>query len=594
MGGGPATASGSDFQSRVFAFIAVHILGDRSLRWLENTPDTPSAVLSETGGPGDDFGIEFVDSPLFVEAQAKHGLKKDKRFWEAIQLFSERWDATPDALGVLIVDSDSSRTIRRDLRLGLRRLRQKRDDHQSDITRKVLKELGERTAQLYIVEVDIDTDSSHGLGLAQEILRNCLVDAEQALSGWKSLVAEGLEQAKNRGRADKNWLEGLLSKQHTQPKALQGAFPTHRLPPGALGRTNQPVTALTQLNREDVVLEEVNSHLKQGRPRVGLKLLEQLDDEEVAARPVKTRLLRASCLLASGDVPASIKELREAVDYGSNDALVMSNLAQALLVGRQVEEAVALAQQTLAIDPGNRLAWVVLIQADPEVDLDELPSELLSDQDIWRARSMAALRRGDSDEGFTCARSALGCGPRNSDALLVYIRALLATSESEPDRSKHADLMQDLRRVADEALGMVDEFERPQVVEELLLAAAVASLALGDDDRAVEQLRTARRVPRHSVRPTMLLARVLRDAGRSTDALVLVDEEIADGSSPELRLVRAGLLVDLERQPEAAKELESFPYKETVLGQVPLLLEVAIDGECQGCCRPICDHAAAS
>jgi len=347
VGGGPATASGSDFQSRVFAFIAVHILRERSLRWLDNTPDTPSAVLSETGGPGDDFGIEFVDSPVFVEAQAKHGLRADSRFWETIQFFAERWDATPDALGVLIVDSDSSRTIRRVLRRDLRRLRQNRDDHQADITRKVLRELGERTAQLYIAEVDIDTDSSHGLGHAQEMLGNCLVHAEQAPAAWRSLVAEGLEQAKDRGRAEKKWLEGMLSKQHLQPKALQGAFPNHRLFQGALAPTNQAVAASTQLNREDVVLEEANSHLKQGRPRVGLKLLEQLDEIEVAARPVKTRLLRASCLLASGDVPASIRELREAADYGSDDDLVRSNLAQALLLGGQAEEAVKLARQTI-------------------------------------------------------------------------------------------------------------------------------------------------------------------------------------------------------------------------------------------------------
>jgi len=220
---------------------------------------------------------------------------------------------------------------------------------------------------------------------------------------------------------------------------------------------------------------------------------------------------------------------------------------------------------------------VVLIQADPAVDIDELPSELLGDQDIWRARSMAALRRGDYHEELACARSALVSGPRSADALLIYVRALIAESESEPDRSKHTAAMQDLQRVAKEALDMVDDFERPQVAEELLLAEAVASLALGEDDRAMEQLRGARRVPGHSYRPTMLLARILRDAGRSAEALAFVDEEIAASSGPELRLVRAGLLVALGRQQEAAKELESIPSTGTVLRPVPLLLEVAID-----------------
>lgn len=52
--GGAAASSGATYQTRVVAFVYVHILAQMRLGWLSLADDTPLAVSGKTGGPGDD------------------------------------------------------------------------------------------------------------------------------------------------------------------------------------------------------------------------------------------------------------------------------------------------------------------------------------------------------------------------------------------------------------------------------------------------------------------------------------------------------------------------------------------------------------
>ena len=72
--GGDATFSGTTYQTRVLAYVEVHVLTQRPLRWLGPVDDTPQAVLGETGGPGDDVRVELGRRIPEFEVQAKHEL----------------------------------------------------------------------------------------------------------------------------------------------------------------------------------------------------------------------------------------------------------------------------------------------------------------------------------------------------------------------------------------------------------------------------------------------------------------------------------------------------------------------------------------
>src|SRR4029079_11061866 len=73
-GGGAAGSGGYDFQARVLAYVAAHIVGGRRLDWFDDQADIPTAGGAGTGGPGDDLQLECAKGP--VEAQVKRGLDR--------------------------------------------------------------------------------------------------------------------------------------------------------------------------------------------------------------------------------------------------------------------------------------------------------------------------------------------------------------------------------------------------------------------------------------------------------------------------------------------------------------------------------------
>ena len=79
---GSGGGGGYEYQAIATAYIAVHILLQKRLDWIENLNDLPIAVAEETDGPGDDIRITLQDE-ITIELQAKHGLQKNK-LWEPI------------------------------------------------------------------------------------------------------------------------------------------------------------------------------------------------------------------------------------------------------------------------------------------------------------------------------------------------------------------------------------------------------------------------------------------------------------------------------------------------------------------------------
>ena len=106
---GKGAAGGFDFQARISAFVAVHVIAKRQLRWTRlNDGDVPAAVQAESGGAGDDVRIELAGSQIVYECQAKRGLKAGKRLDEAVDLLAGLLHR-PDERGILVVDPTSAR-----------------------------------------------------------------------------------------------------------------------------------------------------------------------------------------------------------------------------------------------------------------------------------------------------------------------------------------------------------------------------------------------------------------------------------------------------------------------------------------------------
>ena len=127
-GGGPATASGINFQAAVTAIAGVHLINGSPLGWLDGlVNDTPVAVWAETGGPGDDIKLELRDKST-VEVQAKRGLQSGSRLWDSLMRLAHAIAKGKINYGVLVVSPDSSRTIAYELSQDIRRLADGRTD----------------------------------------------------------------------------------------------------------------------------------------------------------------------------------------------------------------------------------------------------------------------------------------------------------------------------------------------------------------------------------------------------------------------------------------------------------------------------------
>ncbi|HBB36277.1 MAG TPA: hypothetical protein DDZ80_07905 [Cyanobacteria bacterium UBA8803] len=224
---GSGGGGGYEYQARAAAYINAHILAQQPLGWLleHSTPDVPIAVVEETNGPGDDINITLEDGAV-IELQAKHGLKKDKDFWEAIVKLANGLRQQPSLYGILLTDSTASGTIKDKLRQDLKRLGQGRTDDLKKITQEVIDKLNAEDIRntttlfrrLQIIVIDLD-DDSQGAKSAQILLSQVINDQKQAGQAWNTLVKDGFSLITNRGRRDSEGLARLLSRHHIQLSA---------------------------------------------------------------------------------------------------------------------------------------------------------------------------------------------------------------------------------------------------------------------------------------------------------------------------------------------------------------------------------------
>jgi len=193
--GGSATERGMDFQARVSAIVMAHLIAEQPMGWLKDIlDDTPLELDAETGGPGDDVRFLTKDRKR-VELQAKRGLERDKRLWEALlPLAKGIADDHMDA-GILAVCPNSSRTVKEELAEDIRRLGTGRTDNLRDIGRDFSEQLTAASldirvvcSRLRIVVINAVDGNEDSQSAARGHLARITPNTEAA---WKSLVDLG-------------------------------------------------------------------------------------------------------------------------------------------------------------------------------------------------------------------------------------------------------------------------------------------------------------------------------------------------------------------------------------------------------------------
>jgi len=233
--GGSAGDGGFQFQAKIIAFVAVHMLAEAALTGLEQDIEgIPIAVAAETNGPGDDIRIELTQSLHFIELQAKKGLRVDSRFNEAIEKIAIGLCLDTTSRVVLAVDPTASSRIRQKLPSDLRRLRLSREDtpHDRDLFNRVIQlfaahakdeeETRELVKRFFVHVFDMEkADVQTALFLLRSSI---LLDEKQAKAAWNLLVQAGHELITTRGCYDAAFFVRFLQNESDNTIRLRGSL----------------------------------------------------------------------------------------------------------------------------------------------------------------------------------------------------------------------------------------------------------------------------------------------------------------------------------------------------------------------------------
>jgi hypothetical protein len=212
---GSGGAGGYEYQANAFAYVAVHVVCKQRLNWFDDFDDTPTAVSSETSGPGDDLGIETLGG-LKIEVQVKRGLSRGVKFDEAVRRIFVGLVKDQMLRGVLLVDTKASEPIRVDFRSDVLRLAGGRTDGIENSTNEVLQLISDCVGtdiaifrRFRVVVADLG-DGESDRTVATGLLRGVIEEPEATNTAWDVLGKDGFRQMSHRGRRDADALIQFL------------------------------------------------------------------------------------------------------------------------------------------------------------------------------------------------------------------------------------------------------------------------------------------------------------------------------------------------------------------------------------------------
>jgi hypothetical protein len=213
--GGKGQASGSDYESDVFAYVAAHVLAAEPLSWFEDPRDVPVEIRVQTQTAGDDLVVALRDGRE-IEVQAKHGAGGNDDFVDAAVRLFEVLHRDQSIRAVLLVSSSSTLTVRTEFREDARRLGDGIDVARRNVMEKVRSAFDARHAffdplvlrRFRLIVLDAD-EGSAGAGYGQSLLAR-IGDPDARYRMWAQLAKQGLRVARRAGSQDRDALGELL------------------------------------------------------------------------------------------------------------------------------------------------------------------------------------------------------------------------------------------------------------------------------------------------------------------------------------------------------------------------------------------------
>jgi len=210
--GGSAAGGGVDFQAAASALCMVHMARGTPLGWFDSVNDTPLSVSAETGGAGDDIGLQLQNGN-FLEVQAKRKLTANSELWDALVALCCRAHQDATFYGVLAVGPTTSVTIRDQLARDIIRLGQGREDDLSPLAVTLIEKLSAisvPTSACYRVRIQTLHLLEQDGASIQSALANLASITTQPKHAWERLQAEGVRLIKLRGRRDAMSIVGVI------------------------------------------------------------------------------------------------------------------------------------------------------------------------------------------------------------------------------------------------------------------------------------------------------------------------------------------------------------------------------------------------
>jgi tetratricopeptide (TPR) repeat protein len=536
---GDGTFAGTNYQASVIAFVFVHVITEAKLRWLPTADDTPSAVSGEVKGPGDDARVEFGSGDAAVEIQAKHGLKPQKAV-EAFQAIKSEASAADVTAVLLVVDSSSSNSVRRDLRRDLDRMRSGRTDGIRELTRRIVADLGDEgasaIARVHVRVVDVDSAADNEAARALELLSDHLEDPSKALAAWAILERDAASMCAERSRRTRKALLDLL---------------------GAAGITLRPPRRTRKWHDD---LRYSKKLLGEDEPAKALDVLNLVEADIKGASPdgevlYRINQHRASAHLQLGDYDEAKRYAQKALDHNPEGIHALVNLANAQALGGDVAAAVVTADRAIGLHPQDATAWLMRYQLSlsPGQKPVVAPPDVTARKEFRTELVRVYLFNGDATRARDVSAALIQEGDRSVAVLLLRVEALLAdvdaaTLEERTLRS------QEVARLCSEVIDGGERSDRRTL--RALVARSVAHRMLGQVSDSEEDIESARMLRPDDVRILAEAAQARIQAGREDAALDLLVGPAVD-ESPFLLAMRASLLATRGETARARKDLDA-------------------------------------
>lgn len=414
---GKGTASGVDFQAQVAAYISVHILCQKNLGWIDSE-DLPTSVACEQAGAGDDVRVELANG-WFLEVQAKRSLTADERLEQALVTMLS--GLRKMEIGVIITDSESSKSVRVKLRNFLNRTREglavelpKGLENRCAIL--LNNEYAESVKRLHIVEAALDYPKSAAANFAQAmILRHLSPRAEPGVV-WDVLVREFLQSSKVGSKHNLPTLRSLLAQKNLVEPSIRGkqSKTTTNLPPntrhfGGRDAELQELKSAFSANRGQAYVHVIAGFSGMGKSQLAIAFAHQ-------SMPA----YRVTWITSSVD-EASLAQCREAIGQDRSETfLILDNVMPSTILTSLIALAEHILITTTSGDFGIDFPVMEirpLLRSDSIAALRQMCPHLSGDACAKIASDLGDYPLAIAQAGAYCART--GCSASDYSELLL-------------------------------------------------------------------------------------------------------------------------------------------------------------------------------